>query len=105
MVKICWAIFCSMFIFSAFPAVAEEDAKQQSFKIYQKKCTFCHQAKSIQSLPNMKAWTHLLYTSACPQVSIKLSDKERQLIKKYLEQTFKESSKNTSGQSSDRPDN
>lgn len=93
------ALFCL-----ATPVAALENQAKLGLKTYQQQCSFCHQPKSPWVLPDVKAWTHLLYTSACPEVSLKLSETERRLIKTYLEQTFKEKSQKTSDQSSDRPD-
>lgn len=57
--------------------------------VYMQKCTFCHAPKSSAALPDMQAWIRLLYTSACPQVSLSLTEPERQSIKRYFALQFK----------------
>lgn len=56
---------------------------------YQNQCSFCHQAKPVNVLPDLKAWTKLLYTSACPQFSIRLTDKQRKEMLAFIEQEYK----------------
>ena len=92
-------------LFLTLPIMADEKPAQSPLKTYQKKCSFCHIPKKAQTLTDMKAWNHLLYTSACPQVSLSLTESERKLIKLHLEQSFKESAKNNSDRPSDRSDN
>lgn len=57
--------------------------------IYQQQCTFCHQAKPMTALPDLAAWTRLIYTTGCPDVRIKLADTERKALKAYIEQLLK----------------
>lgn len=56
---------------------------------YQNQCSFCHQLKPITALPDLKAWTKLLYTSACPQFSLKLTDAQRKEMLAYIEHMYK----------------
>jgi mono/diheme cytochrome c family protein len=57
-------------------------------KVYQSQCTFCHQAKPVSVLSDLKAWTKLLYTSACPEVSVQLTNLQRKQMLAYFSQTF-----------------
>jgi len=56
---------------------------------YQSQCSFCHQAKPVTVLPDLKAWTKLLYTSACPQFSIPLTEKQRKEMLAFIESEYK----------------
>ncbi len=56
---------------------------------YNNKCSFCHQAKSVQSLPDLKTWIKLLYTTGCPEVTIQLTENERKAIKTFFEAEYK----------------
>ncbi len=56
---------------------------------YQNQCSFCHQVKPVNVLPDLKAWIKLLYTSACPQFSIPLTDKQRKEMLAFIEQEYK----------------
>lgn len=57
--------------------------------IYQQKCGFCHTPKAVTALPNLQAWIRLLYTSACPDVSIQLNEAERQAIKTHFQEQYR----------------
>lgn len=71
---------------TAAPAVKSESVEQ---RLYLQKCTFCHAPKPPAAMPDLQAWVRLLYTSACPQVTISLSQSERQSIKRYFEVQLK----------------
>lgn len=57
---------------------------------YQNQCSFCHDAKPVTVLPDLKAWTKLLYTSACPQFTVGLTDKQRKEMLAFIEQMYKQ---------------
>lgn len=82
-----WIGLCTILCLTS-PAWSVEASVHANEAIYQKRCSFCHQPKSPQALPDLKAWTHLLYTSACPEVTVKLTEAERRAIKAYLEQAL-----------------
>ena len=56
---------------------------------YNNKCSFCHQTKPVQSLPDLKTWIKLLYTTGCPEVTIQLTENERKTIKSFFEAEYK----------------
>lgn len=58
-------------------------------EVFQASCSGCHQAPSAKALPDLKAWIQLLYTSGCPDVTIKLEETQRKAIKSHLEQLLK----------------
>lgn len=56
---------------------------------YTAQCSFCHAPKAAKTLPDLAAWIKLLYTSGCPQVTIKLDDSQRRAIKTFIEAELK----------------
>lgn len=76
------------------PTVSKQPALNQALisagqSNYQNQCSFCHQPKPVSVLPDLKAWTKLLYTSACPQFSLSLTDKQRKEMLVFIEQEYK----------------
>lgn len=57
--------------------------------VYEAQCSFCHVPKAARSLPDTGAWVKLLYTSGCPQVTIKLDESQRRAIRAFIEAEFK----------------
>lgn len=57
--------------------------------VYEAQCSFCHAPKAVRSLPDTGAWVKLLYTSGCPQVTIKLDESQRRAIRAFIEAEFK----------------
>ncbi len=51
-------------------------------------CSACHVAPVTKALPDMKSWIRLLYTSACPDVTIRLTEPQRVNIKAELQSYF-----------------
>ena len=58
-------------------------------QVYEAQCSFCHSPKPAQALPDLKAWIRLLYTSGCPQVTVKLAETQRHAIKAFMEAELK----------------
>lgn len=58
-------------------------------QVYEAQCSFCHAPKPARSLPDMATWIRLLYTSGCPDVTIKLDEIQRRAIKASLEWEYK----------------
>lgn len=76
-------LFVSLSAYSE-PTKQKNNTRSQA-SVYQQKCGFCHAPKPVTALTDMKAWVRLLYTSACPEVTITLNDADRKAIKAYLE--------------------
>jgi mono/diheme cytochrome c family protein len=68
------------------PKPAETMAPKQ---VYRANCSFCHTPKPARTLPSLKAWISLLYTSGCPDVSVQLDENKRRAIKAFMEAEFK----------------
>jgi len=51
-------------------------------------CSACHQAPGATAQPDMKSWIRLLYTSACPDVTVQLTEPQRVKIKTELQAYF-----------------
>lgn len=57
--------------------------------VYQSQCSFCHQPKALNSFADMKSWTTLVYTSGCPQVTVRLTDLQRKQLLVWIASEFK----------------
>ncbi|MGV3525657.1 MAG: c-type cytochrome [Candidatus Sericytochromatia bacterium] len=85
------SLFLSAAQSSPSPVTANStvDGSRVTPSIYQQQCSFCHQTKSLSALPDLAAWTRLIYTSGCPEVGLKLTEAERKGLKAYIEQMLK----------------
>lgn len=94
-------LFCLVLLFSLSPALQAQTQEPETSlriteqvlsnekRIYTQQCSFCHTPKPANTQPDLQAWIRLLYTSACPQVTVTLTEAQRQSIKRYFEQALK----------------
>lgn len=71
---------------TATPVPSNQPAPKQ---VYTAKCSFCHDPKPASVRPDLKAWMSLIYTSGCPEVTIKLDEPQRRAIKAFMEAELK----------------
>ena len=88
--------FSLSFALSAkFPSLAQsnESTNKEQYKkateFYQKKCSSCHKPKPV-TIRGVKEWMTLVYTTGCPDVTIKMTKEERELLKFYIHETLKQ---------------
>lgn len=74
---------------TAKPSVSETYWVEAGRVTYQQQCSYCHQPKALNSLPNFKAWKTLVYSSSCPQVTVRLTDLQRKQLLIWIESEFK----------------
>lgn len=81
-----WALACSAYSQSA--PTPSKPPKLVTSPALMANCAACHQAPVVTALPDMKSWIRLLYTSACPEVTIQLTEPQRIQIKTELQSYF-----------------